>query len=366
MGDKSLAFTNGRPRAAVAVAGRNWALIFLLLLIVVFSFTGKNFLTLSNLQTVIYGCTFFLLLACAETFVIITGGVDLSVGYVMGLTSMAAAGVMRDLWASQFGIGWPAWAAILAGLVVGLAVCLACGFASGILVARFKVPPFIATLGVFGVAYGATLTIGNGPFAIEFLPPVIRTIGNGYLYYYNPTLHASHFFLAPPGTLDSQIKDLVRVFPNSLIFIVVFLAVLWYVLKHTRFGQHTYAIGGSMDAAIRAGIDTKKHLLMVYVLSAFLAGLAGFVDIFHSGNGNFVPIGANHEFVAITAVIIGGASLSGGKGRIMASALGVVILQVLQNGLTLSGAENSYRYVATGIILIAAVVIDQLFPDLFS
>ena len=167
------------------------------------------------------------------------------------------------------------------------------------------------------------------------------------------------------GTTDAQIKELVRIFPNSLIFILLFIVVLWYTLKHTRFGQHTYAIGGSMDAAVRAGINTRRHLTMIYVLSAFLAGLAGMVNVFQTGTGNFTPMGANYELFAIAAVIIGGASLMGGKGRIMASLIGVFILQVLDNGLNLSGVESFYRYIATGAILIVAVVIDQLFPDLF-
>lgn len=200
---------------------------------------------------------------------------------------------------------------------------------------------------------------------MAFLPPGLREIGNGYLFYHNPALGASSFFAPPEGTLGSQIKQLVRVFPNSLVLVILLLALLWYLLKYTRFGRHTYAIGGSLDAALRAGIDTRGHLLRVYLLSALLAGLAGLVDIFQTGTGNFTPLGANFELFAIAAVIIGGASLMGGKGRIMASGVGVLILQVLDNGLNLSGLESFYRYIATGIILIAAVVIDQLFPDLF-
>jgi ribose/xylose/arabinose/galactoside ABC-type transport system permease subunit len=141
--------------------------------------------------------------------------------------------------------------------------------------------------------------------------------------------------------------------------------VLWHLLKNTRFGQHTYAIGGSMDAAVRAGINTRKHLILVYVLSTFLAGLAGIVDLFQAGTGNFTTFGAQLELFAIAAVIIGGASLMGGKGRILASAVGVLMLKVLENGLNLSGVQPFYRYIAVGIILIVAVVIDQLFPDLF-
>ena len=166
------------------------------------------------------------------------------------------------------------------------------------------------------------------------------------------------------GTTGPQIKEMIRLFPNTLILTLVFLVVLWHLLKNTRFGQHTYAIGGSIDAAVRAGIDTRRHLLRVYVLSALLSGLAGIIWVFQTGQGNFVPMGSNLELFAIAAVIIGGASLNGGKGRIMASLVGVFIISVMANGLTLSGVETFFRFIATGVILIVAIVVDQLFPDL--
>jgi ribose/xylose/arabinose/galactoside ABC-type transport system permease subunit len=360
------ALVNGSARStALSVLGRNWALLFLIGATFVFSFTGRNFLTLANIQNIIYAATIYLLLASAETFVIITGGIDLSVGYVMGLSSVVCAGVMRDLWYADYGVQWPPLAAVVVGVAVAIVASLACGLASGVLVARYRVPPFIATLGVLGVAYGITLHASGGGFPIAFLPHGLREIGNGYVYYFNPIIGKSRFFAAPAGTVDTQIRDLVRIFPNALIFTVVVLAALWYLLRHTRFGRHTYAIGGSMDAAVRAGIDTRGHLARIYVLSALLAGVAGVVNVFQTGTGNFTPLGANYELFAIAAVIIGGASLMGGKGRIMASAVGVLILQVLDNGLNLSGVESFYRYIATGVVLIGAVVIDQLFPDLF-
>lgn len=359
------AVMNGRRRTAAAMLGRNWAFFFLVVMIAVFSFTGKNFLTLSNLQTILYSATIAFLLASAETFVIISRGIDLSVGYIMGLSSMAAAGVIRDLWATQYGVMLPAPVAAAVGIIAGLAAAVACGVLNGTLIAYFRVPPFIATLGTLGISYGVTQFIGNGPFAIGFLPPQFVQIGSGYLYYYNPALHASRLLLPPAGTLATQIRDLVRVFPNSLVLTIVVVAALWHLLKNTRFGLHTYAIGGSMDAAVRAGIDAKRHLLWVYILSALLAGLAGLVNMFQTGLGNFTPMDANWELFAIAAVIIGGASLNGGKGRIISSVVGVLILEVLKNGLTLSGLETFYRFIATGVILIAAVVIDQLFPDLF-
>jgi len=353
------------PRGSfLAVVGRNWAVFFLLLMFIVFLFTGHNFLSLANLQTILYSACTSLLLAFAETFVIISRGIDLSVGYVMGFSTIVCAGVIRDLYAAQFGVHWPAGTAIALGVVAGLLASLACGLASGLLVARFRVPPFIATLGVLGVAYGFTLHASDGGFPIAFLPNVMTEIGNGYVYYYNPALHAYSFFSPPAGTTGPQIKELIRVFPNTLILTIVFLVALWHLLKNTRFGQHTYAIGGSMDAAVRAGIDTRRHLVLVYVLSALLSGVAGIVWVFQTGQGNFVPMGSNLELFAIAAVIIGGASLNGGKGRIISTLVGVFIISILANGLTLSGVEVFWRFIATGVILIVAIVVDQLFPDL--
>ena len=346
MGDRALVTSNGRiPAPALSVLARNWSLVFLLLTVIVFSFTGKNFLALTNFQNIVHLGTTSLLLACAETLVIITGGIDLSVGFVMGLSAVAAA-------------------SILAGIVVGLGLSVACGLAAGVLVARFRVPPFIATLGTQGIAIGVTYHICGG-FPIGYLPPGLTEIGNAYLLYLHPATGAWRLFARPAGIAQAQVKELVRVVPVSFLLIVVVLLVLWHVMKHTRFGQHTYAIGGSMDAAVRAGIDTGRHLTVIYLLSALLAGVAGIVDLFQSANGNFTTFGAQLELFAIAAVIIGGASLMGGKGRVLASAVGVILLKVLENGLNLSGVEPFYRFIAVGLILVVAVVIDQLFPDLF-
>ena len=345
---------------ALSLLGRNWAFCFLLLSVVVFSFTGQNFLALNNFQNIVHLATTSLLLACAETFVIITGGIDLSAGFVMGLSAVSAAGTMRVLHAAQ----WPAAASILAGIAAGMASSLACGLAAGVLVSRYKVPPFIATLGTQGIAIGATYHICGG-FPVWYLPPGLTEIGNAYLLYIHPKSGAWAFFSRPANIAASQTRELVRIFPVSFILIIISLVVLWHLLTNTRFGRHTYGIGGSMDAAVRAGINTRRHLLLIYVLSAFLSGLAGIVDLFQTGIGNFTTFGAQLELFAIAAVIIGGASLMGGKGRVLASVVGVFVLKVLENGLNLSGVEPFYRYIAVGVILAAAVVIDRLFPDLF-
>jgi len=344
----------------VFLLAKNWSLIFIALSLVVFSFTGRNFFNLNNGQTVVSLATTAFLLAGAQTFVIITGGIDLSIGFVMGLSAVSSAKVMQTL--SQ--AGWSDTNSILLGVAVGLISSLLCGWLSGFLIARFRVPPFIATLGIMGIAVGVTFHLCDG-LPVGFLPAPISVIGNSYLVSLDPSTGSLGFFVPPAGVTGPHIRDLIRIFPCSFFVIAIVLAVLWFLLKHTRFGQHTYAIGGSLDASVRAGINVKRHLITVYALSAFLAGIAGIVDVFQSGTGNYTTFGANYELFAIAAVIIGGASLFGGKGTILASAGGVVLLRVLENGLNLSGVEPFYRFIAVGIILIAAVVIDQLFPDLF-
>ncbi len=360
MGDKSAVIATKAPAPFLALLARNWSFFFLLLSVVVFSFTGRNFFALSNFQSIIHLGTTSLLLACAETFVIISGGIDMSVGFLLGLSAVASASTMQILYAA----GWSSVTSVLAGVAVAMAASLALGLTAGMLVARFRVPPFIATLGTQGIAIGIAYHICGG-FPVGFVPGGLTEIGNGYLLYVHPPTGVWHFFSRPESIAPTQIREMVRVFPVSFFFVILGLLVLWHLLKNTRFGQHTYAIGGSMDAAVRAGINTKRHLVLVYVLSAGLAGLAGIIDLFQAGTGNYTTFGAQLELFAIAAVIIGGASLSGGKGRIMASAIGVIILKVLENGLNLSGVEPFYRYIAVGLILVVAIVIDQLFPDLF-
>lgn len=361
MGERAAIAANGRaPGPLLSVFARNWAFFFLVLTLVVFSLTGRNFFALNNYQSIVHLATTSLLLACAETFVIISGGIDMSVGYVLGLSSVATASTMQVLHAAH----WPAGASIIAGIGVGLGVSLLCGMIAGVLVGRYRVPPFIATLGTQGIAIGVSWRICGG-FPIGFLPPGLAEAGNAYLLYFHPPSGAWNFLSRPAGIAASQVKELVRVLPLSFVLIVVFLLLLWHLLKNTRFGRHTYAIGGSTDAAVRAGINVRGHLLLVYLLSAGLAGLAGVVDVIQSGVGNYTTFGAQLELFAIAAVIIGGASLTGGKGRILASAVGVILLKVLENGLNLSGVEPFWRFIAVGIIIVGAIVIDQLFPDLF-
>jgi ribose transport system permease protein len=335
----------------------NWALCFLALMLVIFSLTGQNFLSINNFQNVVHLQTVPFLLASAETFVIITGGIDLSVGFVMGLASVFAAKLIQVFLASGMGVD----AAILLSVLIALAASVIPGLVSGFVITRFKVPPFIATLGMWGIANGLALKISQG-YPMAGLPDKLPGIGNGYLLYVLPGRFVS-FFAKPDGFPDSRIRELWRLVPFSLPFIIAALFALAFALKRGSFGRHTYAIGGSMDASIRSGINVDAHLVKIYVLSSFLSGLAGVFNVFQTGIGNYTTFNAQYEFFAVAAVVVGGASLAGGKGRIWSSAVGVLVLAFLENGLALSGVLPFYRYIAVGVLLVVAVVIDKLFPD---
>ncbi|MDF1568328.1 MAG: ABC transporter permease [Spirochaetaceae bacterium] len=349
-----------RENRGLSLIARNWAAFFLLGFLVIFSFTGKGFLSLSNFQNVIHLGVIAVLMACAETFVIITGGIDLSIGFVMGFSSVTAGKIIQVLYAG--GEGTAPGIAIAVGVAAVLVLSLIPGLVSGILIARYRVPPFIATLGMWGITNGIALKISEG-FPVATLPDVLTRIGNGYVFYAKKGMGVSLFGL-PEGIGNESIRQFSRLIPNSFLFLALVLLVLWHLLKNTTFGQHTYAIGGSEEAALRSGIDVKRHLVKIYVLSSFIAGLAGIFNVFQTGIGNFTPFGAMYELFAVAAVVIGGASLMGGKGTVIGSLIGVLMIAFLENGLLISGVEPFYRFIAVGLLLIIAVVIDQLFPDL--
>jgi ribose/xylose/arabinose/galactoside ABC-type transport system permease subunit len=340
-----------------AFFGENWASIFLLLLLVVFSFVGRHFLSVKNFSNILYFSTTYVLLAAGETFVIITGGIDLSVGFVMGLASVTAAIVMRDMNAAKI----PAEACMLAGTAAGLVAGVLPGVVNGILVARLRVPAFIATLGMYGVANGVALNLSQG-FPVTFLPRGVQEIGNSFLAYVLPG-RLFTFFQKPPGLKGKDLRALIGIVPGTVLVTALILLVFGFLLSRTRFGQHTYAIGGSMDAAVRSGINVRSHLFRVYVISSLFAALAGVLYVFRAGIGNFTTIGASYELFAVAAVVIGGASLMGGRGTLGGTIIGILILMTLENGLNITGIPAFYRYIATGLILIAAVVIDQLTPE---
>ena len=334
-----------------------WSAFFLLLMLVVFSLVAPHFFAFKNFTNILYFSTLYVLLAAGETFVIITGGIDLSVGFVMGFVNVSSAIIMRNLHAA----GHPEAVSMLIGAAAGLVLGVIPGLINGLLVARLRVPPFIATLGTYGIANGVALSLCEG-FPIYFLPPRAREIGNGFLAYLIPGKSFS-FFHRPQNLDAGDLRALTGILPTTVIVTVVILIIFAFILGRTKFGRHTYAIGGSMDAAIRAGINVPGHLVRVYIISSMFAAVAGVLYVFRAGIGNFTTMSSSYELFAIAAVVIGGASLMGGKGGIGGTVIGILILVTLQTGLNITGIPSFYRYIATGLILIAAVVIDQLTPE---
>lgn len=350
---------NNQKKIVFFVA-RNWALIFLLLLIGYFSVAGENFFSLRNFNNILIAATATLLLAAGETFVIISGGIDLSSGFVMGFVAVSSATIMQRLYAR--GEGYPELVCILIGGLVGILLGLLPGLVNGVLVAKFRVPPFIATLGMYGIANGVALKICEG-FPVSFLPPISGKIGNGFLAYYSDKVG---FFLFEKPTLTERadILALKGLMPVSVLVVLVLLVICGFILSKTQFGQHTYAIGGNMDAAVRAGINVPWHLIKIYTLSSFLASCSGVLLVLRFTMGNHTQFSSTYELFAIAAVVIGGASLMGGTGKIWGTTIGVLLLGTLETGFVIVGIEVFYRYIAVGCILIFAVLVDQFFPEL--
>jgi ribose transport system permease protein len=325
----------GRRRT---IPGLSSAFIFVILagLVIAFSIVeGTAFLSAENFVTIAEDASELLLLAVGVTFVIITAGIDLSVGSILVLSSVIAAQTMVALSGTpeqvrnyQFPnqeVGIPV------GIAAGLLVGLACGFINGLLVTKLKLTPFIATLGTLGVFLG-TAQILSGGTNVPYVPTAVQTeIGTRDLLGFLPV-------------------------PIAIGLVVVIVAIL--ALHLTQFGRYTYAIGSNAEAARRVGINVDRHLLKVYTLSGFLAGLAGIIDV---ARFNTASVGAHtlDNLAAISAAVIGGTSLFGGIGTIVGTLVGTFIPAVLRNGFIIAGVQAFWQEVAIGIVLLLAVFIDQ-------
>src|SRR6266568_7021891 len=306
------------PVRPLDILSRGWSWLFLLVLVIFFSIFGQGFLNVYNFQTIGADMALVLIMALGQTFVIISGGIDLSTGFVMGMASVAAALVM-----SNMGGRAPLPVVVLAGAAAGLGVGLIPGLINGVIIARLRVPSFIVTLGMYGIARGAGFILSGGqPVSIQ--TNGIGQIGNGYLLYLLPDGRFSFFHL--PSNLEGvRPSQIVQLLPFPLIFLVVVALLCAWLLSQTRFGRHTYAVGGSEEASRRAGIPVARHTILIYVLSAFLASLAGVLYTMRFSNGA-ADVGDPLLLTSIAAVIIGGASLFGGEGTILGTVIGAVII----------------------------------------
>ena len=262
---------------------------------------------------------YLLLMAVGATVIILTGGIDLSVGSVMALSGIVAASVMVQLHA-------PVWAGFLAGMACGSAA----GLVNALVITQFKVPAFIATLGMQLVARGLALRIAHG-VTIDNTPEAFDTLASGRI---------------------------AGIIPIPLALIIVTAVVVAFLLNATVWGRHIYAIGANPHAARMGGVPVERVALWAYVLGGLLAGVAGLVETARLGSGS--PTGGQgYELDVITAVVVGGASLMGGEGRISGTILGALLIAVLHNGSNILGVDPFDQNIYIGLLIIGAVGFDQ-------
>jgi len=330
-----------------------WVLIFLALEIAYFCFRSEGFANLNSLQMMLFYGVLVFLLATAELFVIVTGGIDLSLGYVLGFASIMSIKIIQKLGT----MGLDPAVSLLIGVAATLVIGLIPGLVNGALVAYLKVPPFIATFAMVGVCHGVSELIINGVYAMG-LPKLAADIGSGHMLYIAPGGAAS-FFQKPVVDRGVTVLEIV---PNIVVVTAIVVGIFAFVLARTRFGRHVYAIGGNMDAAVRAGIPVKRRLLGVYATSSFLASLAGIVYAFMYVSGK-ADAGASLLLDSIAAVVIGGASMFGGSGTVGRTMVGALIIAVLDLGLRMSGTPTFDKYILVGVILILAVIMERYMKE---
>ncbi|KQZ12909.1 MULTISPECIES: ABC transporter permease [unclassified Mesorhizobium] len=303
-------------------------LIVLLLSIVVFGLTiGGRFFSSYTLTLILQQIAVVGILGAAQTLVILTAGIDLSIGVIMVISAVVMGNV-----AVIYGLPTPI--AVLAGLVVGTL----CGLLNGVLVAYMRLPPFIVTLGTWNIV-----------MATNFIYSANETIRDTDVDAQAPLLHV----------FGSSFKIGSAVLTAGVIAMVLLVLVLWYVLNHTAWGRHVYAVGDDPEAAKLSGIQTKKVLMAVYGLAGLIAAFAAWVAI--GRNGSISPSWAvtDYNLQAITATVIGGISLFGGRGSILGTLFGAMIVGVVSMGLNMLGADPQWKVLLTGVLIIGAVGVDQ-------
>jgi fructose transport system permease protein len=303
-------------------------LIVLVLSILIFGIAiGGKFFSAYTLTLILQQIAIVGILGAAQTLVILTAGIDLSIGVIMVISAVVMGNV-----AVTYGLPTPI--AIVAGMVVGGL----CGLLNGFLVANMKLPPFIVTLGTWNIV-----------MATNFIYSANETIRDTDVDEQAPLLH----LFAASFRVGGAVLTL------GVIAMVLLVVGLWYVLNHTAWGRHVYAVGDDPEAAKLAGIQTKKVLLAVYGVSGLIAAFAAWVSI--GRNGSVSPSSAVTDFnlQAITATVIGGISLFGGRGSILGTLFGAMIVGVVSMGLNMLGADPQWKVLLTGVLIIGAVAIDQ-------
>ena len=310
--------TEAKPRR-LGIGQKLGPLAGLFAIVLVVSIMEPDFLTLNNLFNILRQVSINALIAFGMTFVILTGGIDLSVGSILALSSAFVAGLMTD--------GTSALIAVLAGLIVGAVM----GALNGMVISLGKVAPFIATLATMTIFRGLTLVYTDGkPITGLSQGGWFELFGRGYFW----------------------------IFPVPVLTMLIAFAVLYFIFKKTTFGRYTYAIGGNEEAAKLMGIQVNKVKIMIYSLSGLMAALAGII-LTSRLNSAQPTAGTSYELDAIAAVVLGGTSLSGGRGWIVGTLIGALIIGTLNNGLNLLGVSSFFQLVVKGLVILFAVLADR-------
>ncbi len=292
--------------------------VVVILMIVFLSLSTDTFFTPGNLAVVARQISLSAIIAMGMTLVILMGGIDLSVGSVVSITSVMIGLVMVRM-------NMPIWLSILIGLLVGMMV----GLINGTLIVKTRVPPFIITLGMMGLARGAALVITKGS-SISGFPTGYLPIGQGFAF---------------------------KLIPIPVIIAIVLAIIVHFILSRTTFGRRIYLIGSNEEAALLSGINVNRMKVAVFTICSFLAAVEAVIETSRMSTGQPAS-GVGYELTAIGSVIIGGASMLGGEGTILGTMLGAILLGLITNGLILLGISAYWQQVFSGTIIILAVALD--------
>jgi ribose transport system permease protein len=294
-------------------------LLALVAVCIALAFMSPDFLTVSNSFDVMRQVSINAVIAFGMTLTILLGGIDLSVGSILAVSSVLAAMIMTG--------GHGAVLAVAVAILAGAAM----GSLNGVVIAKGKVAPFIATLGMMTLLRGLALVFANGSPISGFSSNFFATLGDGYV---------------------------ARLIPVPVVLMLAMFAVFWFVLGRTVFGRHVYATGGNAEAAKLSGVNTDRVQILVYTVSGAMAALAGVVLTSRLDSAQ-PTAGAGYELDAITAVVLGGTSLAGGRGWIFGTLVGALLIGVLNNGLNLMGVSAFYQQVVKGSVILLAVLLDR-------
>lgn len=291
----------------------------LLVLCVALTFSSEHFLTMNNIMNVIRQSSVIGIMGVGMTFVILTGGIDLSVGSILALSSVCTCYMMVNLHMSIF-----------ISIAAGLAIGVICGVIIGLLITKIGLPPFISTLAAMSICRGLVLVISSGR-PIFGLPKAFGEIGGGYIGF----------------------------IPTPVVILAVFYVVGIFILRKTRLGLYAYGIGDNEEATRLSGVNVDKYKVIIYALSGLSAAISGIVLASRLRSAQPMA-GLSYELDVIAACVIGGVSLSGGSGRLIGTLGGALVISVLRNGLNLLNVSAHWQQVAIGVVIAVAVSIDTL------